>query len=487
MKTKRLQLQGPLGDKNILTLVIKTPGPDWPPDTETMIYRVENLDPDITYTDFTISYSNRTKAGYTDTLTEWYIPAAFQDTDGTWYKVVANYDSVSTAFRVMSTTIEKVFLPDTMVSLGNYGFLITAVNQPKSVYLGASISELHIHTFRNRKNLQEITVSPKNQYFTVEDGVLMSKDKTVLYYYLPMREGTEYTIPSTVTELRGYAFSITQKLEHLTIPPTVTTVSNHVCVGIGVKSVDYYPSYTIVPYNFFYGCTNLATVNLSENIETIASVAFHGCTALEEITIPAGMKTIYPDAFEDCTALTRMVFENPANWYKTSYHTNPTSFTAIDLSDPTVAPGFMTDENNTQYLMRATAYQYNGISLPPLPEWDKTARPYAWILEQPNLTDDGSYFELTVSGLKPIVQLFTPTWGEFEAIYVNPNENEINETNRFIRCRLEDSAWGDFYTGGATNVDQYKNIVWTNFDLYHSESLGGDLVMGASDPVPVFG
>lgn len=76
--------------------------------------------------------------------------------------------------------------------------------------------------------------------------------------------------------------------------------------GLPVTEVDKlafaYCGMTTVNYNAktvcgFYNCSNLKTINFSENVETIESSAFVYCSALESVTIPDNIHTINSSAF----------------------------------------------------------------------------------------------------------------------------------------------------------------------------------------------
>jgi hypothetical protein len=58
----------------------------------------------------------------------------------------------------------------------------------------------------------------------------------------------------------------------------------------------------------FANHTELVSVTLNDNLETIGMSAFYGCTALREITIPSSVKKIDNFAFKNCTALESVVF-----------------------------------------------------------------------------------------------------------------------------------------------------------------------------------
>lgn len=74
------------------------------------------------------------------------------------------------------------------------------------------------------RGIHEITMDKANPYFTVEDGVLYTKDKTRLLYYGRNKKNTEYTIADTVTEIDAAAFVDNPYLVKLTVPESLELV-----------------------------------------------------------------------------------------------------------------------------------------------------------------------------------------------------------------------------------------------------------------------
>lgn len=111
--------------------------------------------------------------------------------------------------------------------------------------------------------LTDITVAAGNPAYTSEDGVLLSKDKTILVAYPGGRSGS-YTIPDGVTAIGDYAFPVCESLSNITIPIGVTT--------LGHRS--------------FYWCESLTSVTIPTSVTRIGAGAFEGCTSLTSVAIP---------------------------------------------------------------------------------------------------------------------------------------------------------------------------------------------------------
>lgn len=122
------------------------------------------------------------------------------------------------------------------------------------------------------KKLEKISVSPDNQAFTDIDGVLYSKDKTVIVKY-PRGLSGDYKIPNGVTEIGDNAFAYS-KLQSIIIPDSVKRI------GI----------------NAFANCMSLKAVDLGR-CETIDYCAFINCKKLKDVVLPNTVKALGGYAF----------------------------------------------------------------------------------------------------------------------------------------------------------------------------------------------
>ena len=128
---------------------------------------------------------------------------------------------------------------------------------------------------------------------------------------------TELTIPETiegypVTAIGVTAFSRMDKLESVTLPDGVLTISQYAfqkCTAL--KTVDLGNSLITVGDYAFDGCTGLTFLELPDTVETIKAYAFQDCSSLGGITYPVNLKTVDDGfgagIFSGCTALTAVV------------------------------------------------------------------------------------------------------------------------------------------------------------------------------------
>ena len=127
------------------------------------------------------------------------------------------------------------------------------------------------------------------------------------------------------------------------------------------------------------------------------------------------------------------------------------------------------------------AYLYNGVQLPPLPEWDKGKYPYAYIMDVPNSTDGSSNYVLILSTVEFINRLagliFTTLYGKADGEAIVYTYNTIADTE----WRQTDIVYN--VAAGEKIEHSFLDVHWANTDVYYDN---GSLCRSASDPIPVY-
>ena len=197
-------------------------------------------------------------------------------------------------------SITDVIVEDGVTAIGDYAFEycynLTSATIPESVI------EIGEGAFLECDSLTAINVDEANEEYCSVDGVLYSKDKTVLVCYPAGKADKEFTIPDTVKEIGAYAFAWCYNLETLTIPDSVTTIGDHAFYGSEFEIVSSFGGLTeIGDYAFAY--CNFTTFDIPEGIETIGNYAFYDCYNLQSVTIPDSVTVIGSYAFSWCQNL----------------------------------------------------------------------------------------------------------------------------------------------------------------------------------------
>ncbi len=135
--------------------------------------------------------------------------------------------------------------------------------------------------------------------------------------------------------LPHYQFSQHPTLQSVALPQNLTTTGEEVFSHTPLESVTFPAGLTSLGYAAFYGCTQLASIDLSActGLTTIEGDAFYGCEALSSVKLPESLTSIHAYAFQDCKALTDINF--PADLDLVSigaYAFQSTNLASIDLS-----------------------------------------------------------------------------------------------------------------------------------------------------------
>lgn len=136
----------------------------------------------------------------------------------------------------------------TVTTIGKNAFALTGLG---CLHIPASITDIKPNAFKF-SGFNKIEVDKNNLNYTSINGVLFSKDKTVLLAYPKENSATSYIIPDGVKIIESTAFMGTSNLNSIVIPNGVTTIKE----------------------NAFYLCSNLKNVSIPTSVKSIGRDAF---------------------------------------------------------------------------------------------------------------------------------------------------------------------------------------------------------------------
>lgn len=140
------------------------------------------------------------------------------------------------------------------------------------------------------------------------------------------------------------------------------------------------------------------------------------------------------------------------------------------------------------------AYLFNGVQMPPLPEWDREMYPYAAILGD----SAGNFWNYSTRLILSTVPLlyagdnilyWSAMYGTAAGSSIAYEWSNLNDSMLityepgFIRAENLDETFEA--GGGASARGLANNLLWANYDVYKHPS-GTTLVLAASDPIPVY-
>ncbi len=172
--------------------------------------------------------------------------------------------------------LETVILPDSVRIMDNSVFY--GCDRLKNVHIGSGLERLGCGVFADCISLETVQISGSNPNFICSDGVIMDKEKTIVYQYLPGRNGTNYRMPDTVNEIKRYAFWGCDELQHLILPGALEELGEYSLTN----------------------CSSLQTLTILEPTCNIGLKAVEGCIALKQVEVPTSMISIHESAFDLC-------------------------------------------------------------------------------------------------------------------------------------------------------------------------------------------
>ena len=166
-----------------------------------------------------------------------------------------------------------------VTSVGDYAFEYPFT----SVTIPASVTRIGVGAFSGTMNIQ---VASGNPTYSDVDGILFSRDGTVLYAYPGGRDADAYTVPDGVTSIGDRAFSACRGLRSVTIPDCVTSIGDYAFYWCWSLTDMVFPnSVTGIGDYTFCACSNLASITIPDSVESIGGSAFAACEYLENIHV----------------------------------------------------------------------------------------------------------------------------------------------------------------------------------------------------------
>lgn len=204
----------------------------------------------------------------------------------------------------------------------------------------------------------------KDQCIKIEigEGITSIGEGAFTYFQNP---ALEVSLPSTLTEIGGYAFALSvvkeidipnrveligecafanSSLKHIVLPDSleklgdgvfrnteslqkvdnwndkVKVIDDAAFSNTGIESMEIPDSVETVGDMAFMGCRRLKTITMGRNQkDTVLGYSFfNGCTSLKKVEIPESVKEIDDEAFRDCTSLETVVIPDGVvriGWY----------------------------------------------------------------------------------------------------------------------------------------------------------------------------
>ena len=240
----------------------------------------------------------------------------------------------------------KITVPNA-IALNGYSYYVSEIANNATSQVAQQVKDLILDTdslavidtsndlnpFALLTSLQNISISGKNPYFKVDDGILYNKKGTLIYYYLHSKSNAQVIIPNAVDSIMPLAFAnnvifnkvvLSERLRYLGVGAfqnctSLIEVNNALAlVGIdrkafaGCSALKYFyggESLEWVGNEAFINCVGLKYFPFGHGLlKKIDNYAFKGCKKLQTIVMSSTLHTLGDGAFEGCSALDKVFF-----------------------------------------------------------------------------------------------------------------------------------------------------------------------------------
>ena len=203
-----------------------------------------------------------------------------------------DYTAETLPWKDVAEEITNVEIKSGVTSLGEQ--VLSNLPNVDQIVISDTVTDIAIDTFIHTNNYEDIVIAGDN--FVYENGMLFDEAKETLYVASTSETKGKVVLPETIKEIAPYAFENSKITEIIIIPniniaegtfknaESLTKITS--ADGIGGTSIG---------TSAFEGCTNLESIDLSDNLENLGDRAFYDCTDLTDITISKTLETIGGD------------------------------------------------------------------------------------------------------------------------------------------------------------------------------------------------
>lgn len=197
-----------------------------------------------------------------------------------------------------------------IAGLSDYGNSLTTIEIPTEIN-GIKVRFILPGAFSTASKNTAFIIDANNEYFSINDGVLLSKNGTELISYPCAKTSVTYTIPTEVTKISAMAFKNSTGIQRITIGEKVSELGVSSFENTSIRYVDFDAKSTVmyIPYKCFENSMSLLEVTLNYTAMVIEERAFGNCTALHSVKFlsqNAPFITISTNAFYNCSVFERI-------------------------------------------------------------------------------------------------------------------------------------------------------------------------------------
>jgi hypothetical protein len=355
-------------------------------------------------------------------------------------------------------SLKEISIPPSVTFIGDGAFGDSGISK---IIISNDEQLSHTHTLFDAYDYDvyrwKSNTSLENVIFL--EGVTTIRNRNLSY----CKALTSVTIPSTVKEIEGQAFTGCESLVSVTIPEGVTYIGRETFKNCkSLTSVTIPSTVKEIESSAFEGCESLVSVTIPEGVTYIGGETFKNCKSLTSVTIPEGVTHIYDGTFANCKSLTSVIIPSTVKEIGESAFAECSALKNITFPKKLRSIGQLAFSNCTSL---------ETITIPPIEKIGYRAFGHCSSLSNVNYLDNNAYFLNESDSNSPFdecnISVFNVVWDYAEelekrikyychATQVNFNYRLPNKENPF-----EDSA---NFTPHITNGKMDIRIEFINSD-----------------------
>ncbi len=216
---------------------------------------------------------------------------------------------------------EELMLPEGVKSIS----CILYCPDVKKITLPASVEHIRICAFRGCPKLQEMVISPKNEKYRAEGGIIYEKNNNeASEWYRYGERDVDLGIPEGVKKITYRTFYQCPSIRSVKLPNTLTVIEAQAFAECkNLIKVEFPESLLEIEHDAFFECEKLQNFQLHEGLTTIGEHAFSRCMEITELNIPNSVKKMEYGVFALCASLKTVTYYGvtfePHPWPSYSY------------------------------------------------------------------------------------------------------------------------------------------------------------------------
>ncbi len=181
--------------------------------------------------------------------------------------------------------------------IGNLSFEYKGV--VKEIHFPKTVTEIRTNAFYGCVKCEKYVVSPDNEVYTSEDGVIYSKDMKKLCFCPEFFQGETFVVKDGITEIGDYAFRFHQNysasssadygyplIKHIGLPDSLTKIGSSAFSGTKITEFIFPDSVTQIGSNILKDNAVYTKIHIGAGMKASACSSWNSST-LKEITVSA--------------------------------------------------------------------------------------------------------------------------------------------------------------------------------------------------------